>query len=160
MDGMEQVTTPLACLLGSPPSHVCFAARVLHARSPCPALAGSVIFPLMCRRRCGGGDGAVMWSQVMIGEDTLIRFSGCKAGEACTIVLRGARCDSVPALVGVLGVCNKRSAWKCSGATMARISQPLLRCNFASLTGGGVVVQLRLFLFSVLSLRPISIACW
>lgn len=29
--------------------------------------------------------------QVMIGEDTLIRFSGCKAGEACTIVLRGAR---------------------------------------------------------------------
>lgn len=30
--------------------------------------------------------------QVMIGEDTLIRFSGCKAGEACTIVLRGARC--------------------------------------------------------------------
>ncbi|CAM9311647.1 unnamed protein product, partial [Laminaria digitata] len=26
----------------------------------------------------------------MIGEDTLIRFSGCKAGEACTIVLRGA----------------------------------------------------------------------
>eukprot|EP00904_Undaria_pinnatifida_P007128 jgi/Undpi1/3545/HiC_scaffold_16.g06917.m1 len=29
--------------------------------------------------------------EVMIGEDTLIRFSGCKAGEACTIVLRGAR---------------------------------------------------------------------
>lgn len=29
--------------------------------------------------------------QVMIGEDTLLRFSGCKAGEACTIVLRGAR---------------------------------------------------------------------
>ncbi|CAM9978507.1 unnamed protein product [Pylaiella littoralis] len=28
--------------------------------------------------------------EVMIGEDTLIRFSGCKAGEACTIVLRGA----------------------------------------------------------------------
>lgn len=48
-----------------------------------------------------------MWSQVMIGEDTLIRFSGCKAGEACTIVLRGARCDSVPALVGVLGVCKQ-----------------------------------------------------
>ncbi|KAG5182620.1 chaperonin Cpn60/TCP-1 family [Tribonema minus] len=28
--------------------------------------------------------------EVMIGEDSLIRFSGCKAGEACTIVLRGA----------------------------------------------------------------------
>lgn len=28
--------------------------------------------------------------EVMIGEDTLIRFSGCKAGEACTVVLRGA----------------------------------------------------------------------
>ncbi|CAM9384829.1 unnamed protein product, partial [Discosporangium mesarthrocarpum] len=28
--------------------------------------------------------------EVMIGEDTVIRFSGCKAGEACTIVLRGA----------------------------------------------------------------------
>ena len=26
----------------------------------------------------------------MIGEDRLIRFSGCKSGEACTIVLRGA----------------------------------------------------------------------
>lgn len=32
----------------------------------------------------------------MIGEDTLIRFSGCKAGEACTIVLRGARCVTPP----------------------------------------------------------------
>lgn len=28
--------------------------------------------------------------QVMIGEDTLIRFSGVKLGEACTIVIRGA----------------------------------------------------------------------
>eukprot|EP01001_Neometanema_parovale_P002180 NODE_1263_length_1806_cov_29.556744_g1198_i0.p1 GENE.NODE_1263_length_1806_cov_29.556744_g1198_i0~~NODE_1263_length_1806_cov_29.556744_g1198_i0.p1 ORF type:complete len:557 (-),score=186.28 NODE_1263_length_1806_cov_29.556744_g1198_i0:136-1734(-) len=28
--------------------------------------------------------------EIMIGEDTLIRFSGCKANEACTIVLRGA----------------------------------------------------------------------
>ncbi|KCV69918.1 T-complex protein 1 subunit beta [Fonticula alba] len=28
--------------------------------------------------------------QVIIGEDKLIRFSGCAAGEACTIVLRGA----------------------------------------------------------------------
>ncbi|KAJ8614476.1 hypothetical protein CTAYLR_000860 [Chrysophaeum taylorii] len=28
--------------------------------------------------------------EVMIGEDKLIRFSGCKSGEACTIVLRGA----------------------------------------------------------------------
>eukprot|EP00184_Porphyridium_aerugineum_P007368 CAMPEP_0184706862 /NCGR_PEP_ID=MMETSP0313-20130426/36977_1 /TAXON_ID=2792 /ORGANISM="Porphyridium aerugineum, Strain SAG 1380-2" /LENGTH=530 /DNA_ID=CAMNT_0027168429 /DNA_START=87 /DNA_END=1679 /DNA_ORIENTATION=- len=28
--------------------------------------------------------------EVMIGEDTIIRFSGCKAGQACTIVLRGA----------------------------------------------------------------------
>jgi T-complex protein 1 subunit beta len=28
--------------------------------------------------------------EVMIGEDTVIRFTGCSAGEACTIVLRGA----------------------------------------------------------------------
>lgn len=28
--------------------------------------------------------------EVIIGEDKLIRFSGCKSGEACTIVLRGA----------------------------------------------------------------------
>jgi T-complex protein 1 subunit beta len=28
--------------------------------------------------------------EIMIGEDTLIRFSGCKGGEACTVVLRGA----------------------------------------------------------------------
>lgn len=27
--------------------------------------------------------------EVMIGEDRLLRFSGCKAGDACTIVLRG-----------------------------------------------------------------------
>jgi T-complex protein 1 subunit beta len=26
----------------------------------------------------------------MIGEDKVIKFSGCKRGEACTIVLRGA----------------------------------------------------------------------
>ena len=28
--------------------------------------------------------------EIIIGEDSLIRFSGCKTGEACTIVLRGA----------------------------------------------------------------------
>lgn len=28
--------------------------------------------------------------EIMIGEDKLIRFTGCKAGKACTIVLRGA----------------------------------------------------------------------
>lgn len=28
--------------------------------------------------------------QIMIGEDTLLRFSGVKLGEACTIVIRGA----------------------------------------------------------------------
>mmetsp|Transcript_4038 Transcript_4038/g.5941 ORF Transcript_4038/g.5941 Transcript_4038/m.5941 type:complete len:374 (-) Transcript_4038:22-1143(-) len=28
--------------------------------------------------------------EIMIGEDKVIRFGGCKAGEACTIVLRGA----------------------------------------------------------------------
>jgi len=28
--------------------------------------------------------------EVMIGEDKVIRFSGCKSGEACTVVLRGA----------------------------------------------------------------------
>ena len=26
---------------------------------------------------------------MMIGEDKVIRFSGCKRGEACTIILRG-----------------------------------------------------------------------
>ncbi len=28
--------------------------------------------------------------EVMIGEDKVVRFSGCKSGEACTVVLRGA----------------------------------------------------------------------
>lgn len=28
--------------------------------------------------------------EIMVGEDRLIRFSGCKSGEACTVVLRGA----------------------------------------------------------------------
>jgi len=28
--------------------------------------------------------------EIMIGEDKLIRFSGCQRGEACSIVLRGA----------------------------------------------------------------------
>lgn len=28
--------------------------------------------------------------EIMIGEDKLVRFTGCKSGEACTIVLRGA----------------------------------------------------------------------
>ncbi len=28
--------------------------------------------------------------EIMIGEDKLIRFSGCAEGQACTIVLRGA----------------------------------------------------------------------
>ncbi len=28
--------------------------------------------------------------EVMIGEDRLIRFSGCKSGEACTIIMRGS----------------------------------------------------------------------
>lgn len=28
--------------------------------------------------------------EIMVGEDKLVRFSGCKSGEACTIVLRGA----------------------------------------------------------------------
>lgn len=28
--------------------------------------------------------------EIMVGEDKLIRFSGCKSGTACTIVLRGA----------------------------------------------------------------------
>jgi len=30
--------------------------------------------------------------EVMIGEDKVIKFSGCAAGEACSIVLRGASC--------------------------------------------------------------------
>jgi T-complex protein 1 subunit beta len=28
--------------------------------------------------------------EIMVGEDRLIRFSGCKSGTACTIILRGA----------------------------------------------------------------------
>jgi len=28
--------------------------------------------------------------EIMIGEDKLIKFSGCKMGEACTIILRGS----------------------------------------------------------------------
>jgi T-complex protein 1 subunit beta len=28
--------------------------------------------------------------EIMIGEDKVLRFSGCKAGEACSIVLRGS----------------------------------------------------------------------
>ena len=28
--------------------------------------------------------------EIMIGEDKVIKFSGCEMGEACTIVLRGA----------------------------------------------------------------------
>jgi len=28
--------------------------------------------------------------EIMVGEDKLIRFSGCKSGDACTIILRGA----------------------------------------------------------------------
>lgn len=28
--------------------------------------------------------------EIMIGEDKVIKFSGCKAGEACSIVLRGS----------------------------------------------------------------------
>lgn len=30
--------------------------------------------------------------EIMIGEDRLIKFSGVAMGEACTVVLRGARC--------------------------------------------------------------------
>merc|ERR1712146_679111 len=28
--------------------------------------------------------------EIMVGEDNLIRFSGCKSGDACTVILRGA----------------------------------------------------------------------
>jgi T-complex protein 1 subunit beta len=35
------------------------------------------------------GEASVV-EEVMIGEDTVIRFVGCAAGEACTVVLRGA----------------------------------------------------------------------
>ena len=28
--------------------------------------------------------------EIMIGEDTVIRFSGCKTSQACSVVLRGA----------------------------------------------------------------------
>lgn len=28
--------------------------------------------------------------QIMVGEDKLIRFSGCKSGAACSVILRGA----------------------------------------------------------------------
>lgn len=33
---------------------------------------------------------AKLIEEIMIGEDRMIRFSGVKAGEACTIVLRGS----------------------------------------------------------------------
>ena len=33
---------------------------------------------------------AELIEEVMIGEERLVRFSGVKAGEACTVVLRGA----------------------------------------------------------------------
>jgi chaperonin GroEL (HSP60 family) len=34
--------------------------------------------------------GCKLIEEIMIGEDKLIKFGGCKVGEACTIVLRGA----------------------------------------------------------------------
>lgn len=34
--------------------------------------------------------GCDLVDEIMIGEDNLIRFSGCRSGEACTVVLRGA----------------------------------------------------------------------
>ncbi len=37
--------------------------------------------------KLGGCD---LIDEIMIGEDKLIRFSGCAGGQACTIVLRGA----------------------------------------------------------------------
>jgi T-complex protein 1 subunit beta len=36
--------------------------------------------------------------EVLIGEDSLIRFSGVGAGEACTIVVRAGAGSCVPAL--------------------------------------------------------------
>ena len=45
--------------------------------------------------------------EIMIGNERMIHFSGCKLNEACTIVLRGA---SKPGLVGTEGQCGPRSS--------------------------------------------------
>lgn len=42
--------------------------------------------------------------EIMVGEDKLIRFSGCKSGTACTIVLRGASSH----LLGTQACCSPR----------------------------------------------------
>merc|ERR1719231_212087 len=39
---------------------------------------------LVCLGECA------LIDEIMVGEDKLIRFSGCKAGTACTVILRGA----------------------------------------------------------------------
>eukprot|EP00756_Hemistasia_phaeocysticola_P026694 Hpha_TRINITY_DN16078_c0_g1::TRINITY_DN16078_c0_g1_i1::g.117678::m.117678/K09494/CCT2; T-complex protein 1 subunit beta len=53
------------------------------------ALGGEVVsqFETPDQSRLGGCD---MIDEIMIGEDTVIRFSGLKGGHACTIVLRGS----------------------------------------------------------------------
>lgn len=39
---------------------------------------------LVCLGECA------LIDEIMVGEDRLIRFSGCKSGDACTVILRGA----------------------------------------------------------------------
>ncbi|SCU86553.1 LAME_0D06656g1_1 [Lachancea meyersii CBS 8951] len=50
---------------------------------------GEVVSTFDNPEKCKLGECDVI-EEVMIGEETFTKFSGCKAGEACTIVLRGA----------------------------------------------------------------------
>jgi len=34
--------------------------------------------------------GCALIEEIIVGEDKMIKFSGCKKGEACTIMIRGA----------------------------------------------------------------------
>lgn len=50
---------------------------------------GEVVSTFDNPEKCKLGECALI-EEIMIGEQTLTKFSGCKAGQACTIVLRGA----------------------------------------------------------------------
>lgn len=50
---------------------------------------GEVVSTFDEPEKCKIGECALI-EEIMIGEEVFLKFSGCKAGEACTIVLRGA----------------------------------------------------------------------
>ena len=63
--------------------------------------------------------------EVIVGEDRLIRMSGCKAGTACTIVLRGSSSQlleeaerSLHDVLCVLVVAVRSSSVVCGGGAM------------------------------------------